>query len=271
MRFVNGYMLIEFMIGLLISLLVIFCLTPIYIATERSQSVQIALNTIMDNANVASHFLHTDIVTAGYMGCARLTNRFPLVNTTHIEFNAINKIVSDASSDMKPGSQAVTIRKASMQSVSLVKNMRSYSILYVSNTLAVSSGDVLLISDCKTADLFTVKEVQSLADNTQKIISEQPLSALYKLNAEVRQLEVNTYFIGETERKTQRDAVIFSLYKKDIHQHKLELVEGINDMKVNIDVNQKGQQQGVSIELNVGSLNDFILQKIWFIYVALRD
>ena len=89
-----------------------------------------------------------------------------------------------------------------------------------------------------------------------------PLAHRYEKNVELRKLEVNTYYIADTGRKSIKREPVFALYVKNINHYKQELVEGIQRMHIEND------KSGVSIELLVNSLNSFLLEKKWFIYVA---
>lgn len=287
-----GFTLIELMIGLVINMLILLCVISIYLATEKNQSIQVALNTIEDNASVASMILHEVIQKAGFSGCAQLNSEFPITNTTQNHFSEKDKIaVID---------NRLIIKNASTDAAILEKDMRSHSLIYVKTDMKLLEGDVLFISNCKTADIFLIKTISIEFDGVEKIVANKPLGSLYGKNAEVRRLEVNTYYIDKTNRLSQLNVPVYALYVKDINGHKSELVEGINNIFFEIESSHSGQfyperlltrgtkitdvdtsddkekfgfpaHVGVSISLQLTSLNSYFLQKKWFIYTALRN
>ncbi len=270
MKKIIGMTLIELMLAIIISLLILSILSTIYLVTEKNNSTQIAMSHIQENSRIATHWLSTNLRAAGYLGCAKLTDDFPLINYPPYALTPANKISSYRGEEMKSNSDAITILNASVSSATLVMPMHSYSTLYLSAKPHFSEGDVLLISDCKSAEIFLVKEASVVNQGVQKITTKKPLHTQYQQYAEVSQFESNTYFIGKTNRQYPNGASIYALYIKDIHQQKIELVEGLEDMKINYAINDN-EIAGVSITLLLSSLNDFLLQRKWSVYVALRE
>ncbi|GEM_PF-5518852 len=94
---------------------------------------------------------------------------------------------------------------------------------------------------------------------------------------------VNSYFVDKTMRIDDRGESIYALYQLDTEKHKRELVEGINDMKIQYtilknnkiietnadEINSESKIIGITIMLTFSSLNEFALQKNEFIYVSL--
>lgn len=95
--------------------------------------------------------------------------------------------------------------------------------------------------------------------------------------------KINTYFVDKTLRINDRGESIYALYQLDTKNHKQELVEGINDMKIQYsilknnkiieinadEINNKSKIIGVSIMLTFASLNEFTLKKNEFMYVSI--
>lgn len=237
----KGLTLIEIMIGLVITSMMIICLLSIYLLTEKNNEIKIALNTIEDNANLLTEIFRNEIHQAGYRGCAKLSNE---ENKIEIHENQL------------------TIRHASSKYAELKRDMRSYSILYLSRNIKINKNNVYLISDCKTSDIFSASEVENSSNDIQKIISEFPLSKKYENNAEIRKMEIKTYYIVKTKRINLRGEPIYGLYVKENNDDSEELIEGIESMKIYQEVN------GILIKLTLVSLNHFFLKKEWYIYAA---
>ena len=116
--------------------------------------------------------------------------------------------------------------------------------------------NILIISDCRHAEIFTVKNVIIFHDS-QKIISSFPLRYAYGQDAEITRMAINHYFIAKTTRKNTS-----ALFVKDIKQRTTELVENVSNMHIVFN--------GASVQIDL----DFIaspFKKTWHLYVAARS
>ncbi len=183
----KGATLIELMLALFITTLILSGLMTIYLSTKSINQVQIALTTIMENSNIAFHFLNSDIKTGNK-------------NTVQPYYNT----------EMKTGSMAL-------------------SVLHLTTN------------------------------------------------------EINHYFIGKTARKNERGDSIYALYRFDGIHPKTELVEGVNDMRIQYavlennkivesvekEINSASKVVGISIMLTFSSINALSLQKNEYTYVSI--
>ncbi len=284
----QGTTLIELMLSLSISLFILAALITIYLTAQSNQKAQIALSSMQESARMVTQFLNSAIHMAGYIGCAKLTESFPLKNHSSIEFNEKNKITGYHASEfskwsVKPNSDVITIRQASRQHADLLDGMKNYSQMRISKSLRVAVGEILLISDCKNVDIFTVKRVSFSSNGVQTITTNAVLSKKYAQHAEVSRMEVNTYFISKTDRQMPDGSPIYALYVADINQRKTELVEGVNGMQIRYtqsiagnlvdskDVDEWSLVLGVSIQFSLSSVTELNLQKTIYTYVTLRE
>ncbi len=259
-----GFTLIELMLGVALSALIMIYLITIYLAVLQNQNSQIALSTLKENSEILSPLLLSAIHGAGYMGCARLTDDFPLSNKTDYQLTAKNRVVVQ--------DDTLITRQASFHMAMLSKNMQDKSIFYLTKMVEnLSQGDIVLISNCKTADIAKVKNILSLVNGSQRIMTESPLSVLYSANTEVRKLEINTYYIAATNRKNARGELIYALYVKNFQQEKIEKLEGINAMKIKVDKNLNDEISGLSFKFILSSLNYFLVEKPWYLYASMRE
>lgn len=280
-----GITLIELMISIILSMFILSSVTAIYLAIQKSLNSQSALMNIQENIQVVVELLSSSIRTAGYIGCAKLSGDFPILAYPPFIITEDNRVTSYKNSEIKKGSDAISVIYASVSKSRLVKNMREQNILYISSETRFSKGDILLVSDCVTAEIFTVKEVSTNKDNIQFIETERPLNKYYSENSELSFFESNKYYIGETGRQDSKGFPIYALYMKDIALHKTELVENLIDMKVSYDlledkqlvahtsneINDWSKVVGVSIMLKFSSMNPFPMEKSIYTYVALRE
>ena len=269
----SGWVFIELIIAMSIGLLLIGLLLTAYVASEKSDRLQTTLNHIQDNAINAIHLLNTALHQSGYVGCAHLTSDFPIIPYQGYSFNSYNKLIGNENE--------FTVRFMDDTSVLLKKDMQNNSILYTSKEVVFSPGNILIISNCKQAELFQVASV-STTSFYQKIVTQQPLHYLFQGYSEIGRLIINKYFIARTKRVHLDGSPIYALYVADIFHHQTELVEEINHMKITyslkengrlIDVSAEGvcdwsHVMGVNIDLMV---NSFPFTKHWYTYVAIHS
>lgn len=264
----DGMTLIELMCSLLLSMLIIMCLIDIYIATEKNHLAQSALMNVQQNARMAMQILTHEIRRAGYVGCSKI-------------MMMKYKIEKYSSPDVKPGSDAITIYNVTTDS-GTVTSMSDLKTLEVMDGPSFHVGENLFVSDCVSAEVFSIKKVIKSGNNSQRIMTMKNLSKKYSQFAEVGRVENNSYYIGQTTRVDEDGKPIFVLYKLDSNDRKLELVEGINDMQIDFTILSDGSLSqsktangpellGVAVELTLSGLNHFPLFKKEYNYVALRQ
>jgi type IV pilus assembly protein PilW len=282
---VLGFSLIELMVALTLSLLILMSLSTIYLAASKNHLSEAALQNIQQNARIAFQLIQGAIRIAGNVGCAALQDDFPVTTSEPYNITKNNRIHDYRGSEIKGGTDAFTVRYADAVSGLLIEPMQLANIIHMTGFPKIKAGDVLLISDCETAEMITVEQVSSSNDETQIIMTDKNLTKVYKENAEVSVFEMNAFYIGKTDRKDSKGAPIYALYMKDKASHKTELVEGISEMQIRYVVLQNGGISeerseevndwsavvGVSLQLVFESLNDFSLKKTGYTYVALRE
>jgi type IV pilus assembly protein PilW len=280
-----GMTLIELMFVLALTLFIISGVSSIYLASVKNHVAETALQNIQQNARITFQQLNTVLRSAGYIGCSKLTDDFPIYSSTSYNITKENRIQSYQGNELKSGTDAFTVRYANAINANLIETMKVPDVLHVTASPKITAGDVLLISDCKTADIFTVEQVSIESDGTQMIKADDALSKCYEIYAEVSALEINTFYIGKTDRKDLAGLPVYALYQKDKYSHKTELVEGVNGMQIqyfieengNIfeekipTVNQWNAVVGISLQLNFSSLNRFPLQKTEYHVIAFRE
>lgn len=194
----------------------------IYMHNQRSYNMLKALNQIQDHATTAIDIFASAIHQAGFIGCAKLTQDFPIYAQLPDLMHAQNKLTGT--------DKEITVRYLGYPSSTLEVSMQNNSTLYVTNEKHFSRGDTVLISDCQQAEVFVIKEVY-LFKNRQKIIAAQSLHKRYGQHADIGPLEVNKFFISKTHRTHPDGTPIYSLFIKQSNKHKFELVAEIDQMR----------------------------------------
>jgi len=255
---------------MVLSILLIIFLLEIYQMSQRNFKFQHKLNMMQDNAIIALDILRTDIKKAGYIGCARLTDDFPVYASATFLITPQNKLSGTDT--------AIIVRHAAFAGVQL-KEMVDASTLYVTNEEHLSSGNTLILSDCAHIEIFQAEKIFANKDR-QKIITSHALHTYFSPLSEVDELIENRYFVAKTNRVNRVGLPIFALYVENNKHQKLELVDGIDDLQFFYSVNLSGKITdfpakeindwskvvGVSIRLktkNYSKYND------WYAYVSL--
>lgn len=270
---IQGFILTELMLGATLSLMLLSILLNIYLTVRHSYSLQKSLNTIQENAQLASDIFTTEIHKAGYIGCPHLTEDFPLISHTSHTLTSKNKLTGTSV-------PTITVRYADFPSAVLIQPMHTFDTLYTSNNVHFSPGDVLIISDCQNAEIFKLKNMNRFKDK-QKLVSVSPLNTKFLPQAEVSRLIVNQYFIAKTNDQNNDEQSSSSLFVENILHRKTELVGGIDKMQVLFSIIQEGnivevpaemildwsKIMGVAIHFNMVSN---LLKKNWHLYVAVK-
>jgi competence protein ComGC len=103
--------------------------------------------------------------------------------------------------------------------------------------------------------------------------------------AQIKQYDQNSYFIGKTDRFDAKGDAIYALYHQDSHAKKMELVEGVNKMKIKYavlknnelvehpieEITDWSKVRGVAIEWVFASLNASTMEKTEYEYIALSQ
>ncbi len=259
-----GVSLIELMLALLISSLLLSFLVGMYVSIHHAHQFIVALDTIQENEILASSIFNAAVSKAGYIGCAKLTSEFPLVNHTTILFNANNKLSYTERGDV----HGFTARYMDQNNSFLVKDMRGYSTLYVSKKIDIFPADILIISNCKSAEIFQVKDVVKQVDSL-KITTQTPLANRYEKDALVGGYKEESYFV-DTNVLWMKDAI-----KKN------EILTGVESMQVTFAIADNGrmkmvssdslpnEKRGIGVKLQFFSPDGIELHQSWYGFIGL--
>lgn len=251
---IKGIILIELMISICISLVIICLLTEIYTLMQSNTHRQQSLRDIQHQAANIKQILSSDIGMAGYIGCARLTNQFPLALAGLM--NLKNPIQVNA--------HDVTTVHASESHASLLKDMSNRTSLLIRREFVVKPRDVLIISDCAHAEIFTVASI-SVIDGNIKITPQQPLQYHFLQNSEIAKLIVNTYYIARSKRIDELGHAVMSLYVAEITGRQTELVTGVNEIAFKADY-CRDKISGITINMILSAQR---VKKQWIQYIPL--
>lgn len=252
----TGITLIEFMIGCVLTLILLGILFSIGFSAQKIFQQQQTMLMIQNDINEIKNIFSENIHQAGFIGCAKLTDNFPVKNGSSILLQKANRIA--------PYGEGFQTWYAADGNVSLYKNMRQSAILIVSTDSPIRVGDVLIISDCQTMDVFVIKKIQT-EKHAIKITAKTSLSKLYDTNAAIFLLANNAFYVVDTKDGAR------GLFWRDQHNQKIELSHRIKKMDVAYDMDAENNMRGVSIHLQIAANFISSFYQNWYFYVALQQ
>ncbi len=253
----HGMTLVEILVALALSLLLLAGVMEIMLSSKQAFRIQDGLSRLQENARFAMQFLSEDLRMAGYSGCssARVPNNivdldgdgvaddvydFAQDGLIGFEYPALPIILTATESltpvEVTPNTDIVVIMYGSpAESFNLLGNLQANNAnIQLPRTDVFAAGDVLLISDCSTADIFSATNVTNGSSRTTIAHAnnnnlDNRLSKAYGTDATVMGLIKAAYYVGP-------NAVgIPSLYRKRMVGSGMqveELVEGVESMQL---------------------------------------
>lgn len=139
----------------------------------------------------------------------------------------------------RPNSDVIHVEFGDRHSVPLLTNMSSaQSALEISNNLLnFTPGDLIMISDCFSADIVEITQVIEATglvtlEHSAAANRSDRLSRPYATNATVRKFHSFTYFVAASGRKTSSSIDIYSLYRANDHLETVELADGVDFLHI---------------------------------------
>ncbi|UCE89954.1 MAG: PilW family protein [Pseudomonadota bacterium] len=270
-KYALGLTIVELMVSLAISAVLLLGVGTVYVGSRQSYKVQDQFAMIQENARYAHHLVTKEVRQAGFQGCARLEYLQPNVISDPsslpgaLEFDKNNFIKGHGDSNGDgtqvpalpstpthtplAGTDAVTVRKASSCGATLTGVMTvANANVQLMNSCGFEQGDVVMITDCESADIFTITNTPggqgsstTLAHANGSNIGNR-LSKNYLDDAQVMKFEQVTYFIANN------DDGIPSLYQSAwvnnggaVTSEETELVDNVEDFHVLFGVDNSGE------------------------------
>ncbi len=224
-RACSGLMLTDVMVAISLGLLLLSILFELYLAAHKSLKQQHDLLDLQNNAAVVIDALSNEIHEAGYIGCPCLDESFHVISHLPWMINQSNRLVGTEAGELM-------MRHAS-QPASLISLSQDHFIVTADNSKHFSGGDILLISDCKHAELVIAEKVNT-DRKTQRIKLSQAVQYNYEQTAEVSKLTQNTFYL------TRKNENTFSFMLRDIDGITHELATGITSLKFLYTVKNAG-------------------------------
>ncbi len=259
----TGLSLVELLVALAISTTLMAGVIQVFSGSKQVDRLAMAMARIQENGRFAIDILNGELQHIGYMGCFNpnipiesesiVANEFKLTTNgvkdlTNNTVRGVNNFASGVEQiDLKNG---VTVDNANplenTDALFMVHASQSLNHLQTgmttdSDTLNVGSNpaehsvnDIVLITNCKTANLFRVSASTNSAPVTLSHLqgsstqhnTSASFNVAYEKNSDLHRLMYNTYFIRNNAQG------IPSLYRDNPYQGLTELIQGIENMQV---------------------------------------
>lgn len=253
--FKSGFSIVEFMIAISLGAILVATAGTVYISNKKTFNIQTELARIQENARFAIYFLNKEIRMAGYQGCINdktvdINNRVDgpstLVNFDEpiLGYQGNNASFSPTLPSHLTGkpvtnSDVIEIRKATNTNVQLKQNMnRANNPVLVYDRFDIQAGDVLIISDCRVADIFMAGANSNATAITHTVSNNtsNDLSTAYVAGANLMRFAYQSFYVKNTGRTNADNQPIYALYFLDTDGNETELVEGVERMSISYGV-----------------------------------
>lgn len=220
----SGLTLIEMLIALLLIVILSGVVFAIYEYLQVNDQRQQNLFSAIEESAEISYLLRQQIHQAGFVGCAKLSADFPLRNHTHLK---LDKKITPLFND---GSDGLSVWHAEDHAMLLAKAMENEFDLQLNVHYSLHADAVLIISDCKSADVFTIN---SMTDQGQylSVHTSQALSKLYDTHAEIFLLVKKSFYLSHS-----------ALLVEDLHHNKIELARDVSKIQVTYFIDDQIQK-----------------------------
>lgn len=252
----RGLSLVELMIAMTLGLILLAGLTQIFVSNKQAFVLSQAQASVQESAREAATLLARDIRGADYWGCLTRNTRIqsnlnPIPADSLLNFEQGLHIAADTDSqnDVVDGSHVITLRGIDPSGATPVASMpaANAAALHLTDASAIRPGDLLLVSDCQTANLFQATNVNTnvvvhntgnkyLPGNATKLMPRR-----YADNARVLRPSVVRYSIqlrddGERSLVLERPRLQGNSGNAGSAVESIEMVRGVRDLRALIGV-----------------------------------
>lgn len=246
----RGFTLTELMVAITISLIILAAVSSLFVNSKTTYTTQDRLGRLQENARFAMQFISRDLRLAGYTGCL---NKLTPNETYFNQLNPPSGVTPPSATPEIPlvGADSTVIGGTTypfdsvtisfvdpVSEATLNVDMTSATANITStNVIGISKGDIIMLADCSTADLFQVSDISTSGavttiqhmqgtSNPAPGNSSNSLSKPYSTTAKIIKFNTRRYFIGMGASGNP------ALFRADNGGAAQELVDGIENLQV---------------------------------------
>lgn len=256
----RGLSLVELMVAMTLGLILLAGLSQIFVSNKQAFVLSQAQAAVQESGREAAILLGRDIRNADYWGC--LTRNSTIASNLNaspadslLNFDQGLHIVEDTDGQnlIIDGSHVITVRGIDPSAAMTVAKMpaANAAALHLSDASAIQPGDVLLVSDCESANLFQATNVNTnvVVHNTGNQFAPGNAIKLmprkYSDNARVLRPSVLRYSVrmepdGERSLVLERPRLQGNSGDAATGVQTVEMVRGVRDIRTLIGVDNDG-------------------------------
>ena len=164
-----GISMVEILVALVISMFLLGGVIQVYIANKATYSFTNSIGRIQENGRFAMDTMTADLRMAGFFGCAifdpddtdNITSNLNPSGTGYdpaLHDFILAGVIGGTEADGLNGSDSVTLRGSKPSQVNVLPpyNVSSSANLHVTANDSVQPGDIVMVSNCRGADIFQV-------------------------------------------------------------------------------------------------------------------
>jgi len=263
---VMGYSLVELMTALVIGMVLMAGVSTVFISNKKAYTTNDGLARLQENGRIALQIMSRDIRSAGYSGCSnsltsvnnQLNNPNDFKVNNDIAIEAVEFGASVAGATWEPSGSAVSLNPVPLpntdalvlrfadvsQKFDLTSDMNgnSATIKLSTSTTGISTGDILMLTDCSSAEIFQVTDYKDNLNNFDQLIhnpgncspyspcnATQKFSKAYNNGGKIMKFVTKIYYIGTGA--SGEPALYRATLSKGILDG-VELVDGIENIQI---------------------------------------
>jgi len=209
----SGLGLVEIMVAIVVGLIVLDGVLQIYLNSNQTYRMQENQSRIQENARFALQFMTKDLRTAGYIGCVTLPQisinvlaSGPPLTSMFDPTTVIQGYSSGAwpatfpaqPANLVAGTSVLVVTTPVGGSVQVSADLANTAagISIAANPYNFQVNDLLVVSDCQSADLFRATGVAATIGHAASGNTAAALSKAYRSDALVMKYDVFMYYIG---------------------------------------------------------------------------
>lgn len=262
----KGLSLVELLVALALSATLILGIFTVYMDSSQTSRLSTSLARIQESARIGVDILARDLRMVGFQGCADpddVTMNVIADNPPTSDFFATTLRAWEVTgpnwadgtefdghaieSSARVGSDVIAVQRGELVNVEVTGNMKdnNANIQVAGGDIdRFSQNDIVLISDCESADLFRISSNPSSGTwaHANDVNSSNNLSQAYNENARMLRFSSTIYYVADTGRDDDLGNDIFALYRaRDNLLNSAtpdfqvdELVEGVESLQVEL-------------------------------------
>ena len=275
----TGFSLVELLVAMTLGVILIAGMLTVFSGNRRSSELNGEMANMQENARFAMNAMAKDARMGGYQGCpdinaaaARvMAQNAPAVGNIFASATTGSLVVNEAvwsppppptfimpvDNTPIPGTHVLTLQFGGPEVEPLIGALANQNapVIVGGNPWGADVGDMMIISNCETADLFRITamatnganiSIQHNASATGNVV--QSFLAPYGRNARtvplVMQFHSEVYFVGDTGLTNDNGDRITALYKQSLPYdgQPVELVQGVENMRIRFGVRANSGQ-----------------------------